>query len=724
MGVATLTIDPETVAPPAIQVSRKDISKSRFTKCVGVGWILASVPYLYVLWGMWGKIDFFRSVTPSAFYDLQAKSIVKGTLAVKNNSLGIEAFYHDGHTYTYFGIFPSLIRLPVLALDPSLQGKLTAPSMLLAWVVTALFSSLLIWRLRIMFRGDAVMGWLEGVSYGVLVATVCAGSVLIYIAANPWVYDEDLAWSVALCTGAFFMLLGVMESPSWRRIVLSSVFILMTNLNRSTTGWACVIAGFLVAGWFAFGRAYPSRRRWALPMFGAALVPLIIGGIVTTLKFGGPFSLPLADQKWSMVNPYRRYFLAKNGGKGYGLQFLPTDLWTYLQPFGLRLSTIFPFITIPNAPPQIFGNVVFDQWTPSTSITASMPLLTLLSAWGTVAAFWPRSAGKIRLARPLLLGAAAATGGVVLWGYIADRYLADFMPFLILGATIGLVDLWRRVGDRPLKDPTRKARRRSLRPRRWLFGSVVVFGVFGILANTGAALGSVVQWSTPQSLQYVEVQKDLSLTPLTAIMKRGSSLPYWAPTGELFDVDNCSGFYISNGVQYYTIPGQNLQHIVWIPIAQAPGEIHRIEFTLTQPLGDFIGNIPIYRWGQAVVTLEPANNDEARIVVVNPSPAPSWPNAQGPLIKFRPGRHYVLSIETDPYLQSLRVRYITAGHTVLAHISKLSVDAGVQVLYRYEAGNPPQKLVASPQPGITFRELAEPNQSQGLALCRSLQNGK
>jgi hypothetical protein len=353
-----------------------------------------------------------------------------------------------------------------------------------------------------------------------------------------------------------------------------------------------------------------------------------------------------------------------------------------------------------------------------------MPLLTFLSAWGTVAGFWPRSTGKIRLTRPLILGAGIATGGVVLWGYIANRYLADFMPLLILGGAIGLVDLWRRVAERAEKQPAPKASRRSLTPRRWLFGAVLALGIFGILANTGEALGSIVQWSTPQALQYVEVQKDLSLTSLAATVKTGSTLPYWAPLGEIFDVDSCSGLYISNGTQYYTIPGQNLQHIAWIPIVEGPGQVHRIEFTLSKPLGDFSGNIPVYQWGQAVVTLEPVNHDEARIVIVNPSPAPSWPVAEGPPVRFKPGKHYVLSIETDPYLDSLRVRYIMPGPSALAHIAKLPLDAGVQVVDRYQAGNPPQKVVASDQPGITFSELAGPNQSQGFSLCRSLQSEK
>ncbi len=84
----------------------------------------------------------------------------------------------------------------------------------------------------------------------------------------------------------------------------------------------------------------------------------------------------------------------------------------------------------------------------------------------------------------------------------------------------------------------------------------------------------------------------------------------------------------------------------------------------------------------------------------------------------------MVSIETDPYLQSFRIRYLTPGASSLAHISRLPLDSGVQVVYRYEAGDPPQKLVAKNQPGITFRDLAGPDQSEGLGLCRALQRGK
>ena len=110
--------------------------------------------------------------------------------------------------------------MPVLALTHSLDGRLTALSMLLAWLVTALFSSLLIWRVRPLIRGTVVMGRAEAASYGVLLATIMGGSVLVYLASDPWVFSEDLAWSVALtvgsmsrCSGFWSARRGVESSP-------------------------------------------------------------------------------------------------------------------------------------------------------------------------------------------------------------------------------------------------------------------------------------------------------------------------------------------------------------------------------------------------------------------------------------------------------------------------------------------------------------------------------
>ena len=307
--------------------------------------------------------------------------------------------------------------------------------------------------------GQAALGWAEAASYGLFAAAITGGSVLVNLASEPWVYNEDFAWSVALTTASVFALLGVLERPSWRRVLAAGVLILATNLDRTPTGYACVIGAGLIAVWFALGRVGRENRRWFLPMLAAAVVPFAVSCAVTYAKFGLPVGLPMADQVWAHVNAHRRYFLAANGGKAFSFGFVPSTAYAYLQPFGIRFTGVFPFITNPTTPAVAYAGAVLDQVYPTGSIPATMPLLFLLSIWGTVSAFRPRAVGRLALARIPLLAAAAGTAGVFLWGYIADRYMADFMPFLILAGGIGLIDLWRRFAGR-------RPRARRCLPRR------------------------------------------------------------------------------------------------------------------------------------------------------------------------------------------------------------------------------------------------------------------
>ena len=159
-----------------------------------------SLPYLWVLWDLWsGTINPLRvngSYNISA-YDAQACAIMHGHLWITPGSIQNEAFVHDGHQYTYFGILLSLLRIPFFLFTHSLDGRFTALSMCGAWIVTALFSSLLLWRLRILLRGPTDLGWSEAISYGVLLASILVGSVFVFLVSAPDVFSEDIAWSIA-----------------------------------------------------------------------------------------------------------------------------------------------------------------------------------------------------------------------------------------------------------------------------------------------------------------------------------------------------------------------------------------------------------------------------------------------------------------------------------------------------------------------------------------------
>ena len=184
------------------------------------------------------------------------------------------------------------------------------------------------------------------------------------------------------------------------------------------------------------------------PCWPPGVIPLVVGCAVNYAKFGVPFGVSNFDQVWTHVNAYRRKFLAANHNSEYGTAFVPSTLLAYLRPDGLRFSSVFPFITLPATPPKALAGVLFDRRYRTASLPASMPLLFLLSCWGLVTAFRPRPVGRVALTRVLLVAGLIAGAALFIWGYIAPRYLADFVPLLALASGVAVVDVWRRLEGR------------------------------------------------------------------------------------------------------------------------------------------------------------------------------------------------------------------------------------------------------------------------------------
>jgi hypothetical protein len=428
----------------------------------------------------------------------------------------------------------------------------------------------------------------------------------------------------------------------------SGLLVLCANLDRTPPGWACSIAAVLIAGWFALGRGGVSNRRWALPLLAVGFVPFFVSSAITYAKFGIPIGLPMADQVWATVNAHRRYFLAANGGKAFSFAFLPSTLWAYLQPFGIRLGGLFPFIAPPGAPAAWLAGAVLDQSYPTASFTATSPLLFLLGCWGAVTAFRPRGIGQVRLTRIILFGAAAAAGGVLLWGYISQRYLGDLMPFFIIAGGIGLIDVWRRLETRP-----RRARGLAL-------GIIAAIGVYCIAANVAIASFPVAQWTMNQSARFLSVEKSLSIDSLADSVQRGAALPDWAPVGQLFAMSNCSGLYLSNGNDEKDVPGQEIEHYTWMPVEQSSAFSHTIGFTFNRPVADLTKPLPLMTYGKSTLVMEPAGPGYVRMNVENAGTSIAWPSTTGwrfPVPNSLDHEQFQISVTTDPNLKSIVVEW-------------------------------------------------------------------
>jgi hypothetical protein len=693
----------EKVGPdPTLKIAPSDTDISagrrRFITAIAIGAAAVTIPYLWTLWALWsGSPDPLRGVPYDNFYDLQARAMFQGRLNIPNGYMGIEAFLHNGRQYTYFGVFPSILRMPILMLTHRFDGKLTAPSMLLAWVATGVFSSLLFWRLRIIIRGRAIMGRAEAVAFGVLTATIMGGSVMLYLAATPFIYSEDFAWSVPLTVGALFALLGVLEQPSWGRVLASGLVILAVSLNRTPAGYGCTIGALLIGAWFAFGTDKSTRRRWALPLLAVAIVPFLANSAVTYAKFGIPVGLPMADQVWAHVNAHRRNFLAANGGKAFSPQFLPSTLLAYFQPFDLHVASIFPFVTPPTAPARVVGGAVLDQTYPTASMPATMPLLFLLSCWGTITAFRPKGFGQIGLTRIILVTAAAGSAGVLLWGYISERYLADFMPFLIVAGGIGLIDIWRRLDLRPIR-------------AKWItLGVISLLGAFCVMANVAIAISPVAQWTQAQTVNYVNAQQRFSMGSLAGTVRHGETLPYWAPSGQVFDVGSCSGLYLSTGNQMKDVPGQQIQHYTWIPVERSPDMTHVIGFTFNGPASGLTSPVPLLTYGASSLIMEPAEPGYVQFRLVNSGTSIPWPSNTGWHIPIKYLHHqYKMTVITDPNMNQMLVTWY--GSKLIGHYLGGAGPAQVAVT-----------AAATPHALVSVAQLPTP--ASPVGICRSLTRG-
>ena len=396
----------------------------------------------------------------------------------------------------------------------------------------------------------------------------------------------------------------------------------------------------------------------------------------------------MADQVWASVNAHRRYFLAANGGKAFSFSFLPSTLWAYLQPFGLHVTSLFPFITPPTAPAAALSGAVLDQTYPTASIPATMPLLFLLSCWGAVTAFRRKAVGEVRLTRIILVAAVAGSAGVLLWGYISERYMADFMPLLIIAGAIGLIDIWRRLEGRD-----RKVRGRAL-------GVLVVLVVYGIVANVAIALWPEPQWSITQNARFVSAQRALSVGYLGSSVRIGTALPYWAPAGTLFAVNHCSGLYLSTGSNMKDVPGQLIQHYSWMPVEQSPSFSRSIGFTFNQPASHFTRPVTIMTYGDARLMIVPDKPGLARLDVQHSGTSIPWPPSRGfPFPDTLTHQRLEITVTTDPNLDSIIVNWY--GQKMLGHYLGGTGPPVVQVTPAPADGTPPVVTVTSEPTAIT-----------------------
>jgi hypothetical protein len=540
-----------------------------------IGIAVAGGAFAWLVTG--GTFEFFTSVPFSNFYDVQARSLLHGTWSMPANVLSIEGIRTGGRTDMYYGPVLALLHLPVLIFTHRLDGRLTEPSLLIGFLVALTIAMLLSWRIRHLVRGPVGMGRLEASLTAAFVVLIGLGSVLLFLGTTAQVYEETEMWGAAFALGAFFELVGVIDQPSPGGVVATGVFTTLAMLTRVSVGIGTEVAVGLVAAVYLITWGSTRARRWqpitlrlgracgvrvadapgrfGLGLVAATGVPLGLYVAINQIKFDTPFTVPFNRQVYSLENAHRKAVLASNGGSLFGWKYVPSNLVQYARPDALRFTRLFPWIMFPGKA-LVLGHVVYDVRDWSSSVPASMPVLFLLAVVGVVAVYRPHrnrphrpsTSGRIAALRLVLVGALASTLGVLIESFVAQRYLADVMPLVLLAALAG----WHHAAARWPTFP-RTARR----------AAAVVLAALALLelgTNSSLALfyqrelGPVI--TIPQRAGMVSFQEDVDRTlvggPVPGV-RFVSRLPTRATALDLAVVGACSGVYQFDGQSWQPV---------------------------------------------------------------------------------------------------------------------------------------------------------------------------
>lgn len=516
-----------------------------------------------------GRGDFAQTRTFADVFDLQARAIMSGRLSVPDGSLAFEGFVIDGQTYAYFGIFPSLLRIPVFLLTDRFDGELTQVSMLAAYAVALWSVARVVERThRLMRPTEAWTRTGLGVA-GLLLVVSGVGSNLLFLASSAWVYHEASLWGVAGVLASFAASLRFLERERLRTVVAAGLWAAVAWTSRGSVGLApSVMLGLLglarLTGhrWLSVlapppppstAGTWAKDRRTAAVLLVAAVAGAVVFGAVNTAKFGSPTALPIDKQVGSESPwPGRAAALEAYDGSLFSARLIPSVLVQTFRPDLVGLDRTWPFVGFRDAPPPTWGDVVFDTVDPSAGLTVTSPLLLVLTGVGCVAVLRRRrtrdgteqpgpavhrtSAATLR---PFLLGGVAACYPPLTIAFIAQRYLTDALPLLLVASAVGVavIDGW---------NPPHPARGVVGRRRMLTTG-------LGVLAVVGVFMTAAVTWSYQRFLyppdreaMAAAVRTQVAVSRLVGsppAVTRYEKLPIPAPGPGLAVVGDCLALY-------------------------------------------------------------------------------------------------------------------------------------------------------------------------------------
>ena len=288
-------------------------------------------------------------------------------------------------------------------------------------------------------------------------AVIWTGSATMALATSmPWSLRTPTIYQAAITAAFFFMMAGLLvlvrellrEQPPRRgRLAAAGTLFGLAVLSRPTM-ILVVFIGVLGLAWLM----RPEARRTMTPLIlGIPVIAGIIFMIYNMARFSGPLDF---GNKWQTSGHDARHFPYND------IANLPPALYAYLIA-PLHMTVAFPYFHLPPPPDAPFASSSVYRGEPTGSMLWAVPFALLALAF--VARRRPAAAGDTPVIKPIVLTLLATGLSVLIAGAYGipgytERYKLDFLPWIIIAATLGWAALiqhaptprrarwWRRGG--------------------------------------------------------------------------------------------------------------------------------------------------------------------------------------------------------------------------------------------------------------------------------------
>jgi hypothetical protein len=310
-----------------------------------------------LLWSAALITDFgFQLMGPDKFglvFNDLARRLMRGDMTIDPNVITYEAFVRNGRTYTYFGIFPALLRIPLVLAGATAYPMARISCIAALWIVS--FTTIRMTQAAL--HSDLPLRTYWPLAAAAVIGVSFSGP-LIYCLSAASIYNEVIFWAAAgTATFNWIVVRRVCAGSSLRPLdhnllALTAGCVLLTRVTCGVALYAALtllllwpsLIVLLLEDWPARSRTFGRMLREAVPAIAIATVFVVAEGAVNQLRWGNAFTpAPLQDYLQYIDSPHRAEVLSVLARHGT-IDLIRIPFAALYYGLGVKVDGLFPQI--------------------------------------------------------------------------------------------------------------------------------------------------------------------------------------------------------------------------------------------------------------------------------------------------------------------------------------------------------------------------------------------